>query len=958
MDLTLQLLGGPRLSANGKSVNLRLKNPLLLMAHLAYREAWVPRGELMQLFWPEMDEARAQNNLRQLLYQVRQYPWAEALELEAGAARWCVATDVAAFRSALASGDWAGAVAQYQGELMAQVTDAPAGYSEWLAFERDNLGLSWRDAALKQAQALEAAGHLGEATELLERILQVDFLAEEVVESAMRMLACAGQRDVALKLFERFEQQLRDELGMLPLASTTQLAAAIREDTIVKGAAVPRAPSLRDVQQGAATLGRFIGRDLERVELAGMLSNPDCRLVTVIGPGGIGKSRLALQLAEEAAGAFAAGSRVIPLVALSAAEAMPVALARALGLTLSSQQDPMTQLVEALHEREMLLIFDNFEHLIAAGGGAVVLELLEAAPSCTVLVTSREALGLSGEVLYELKGLSCPEAETTPHLEAFDAVRLLLHHARRLSVSFTLDAQTKRQLVRLCHLLDGSPLALELAASWMRLLTIAEIADEIAQSPRLLERQGARGMAAVFEGSWAHLDAEERRVLAALAVFRDGFARAEAVAVTGASLHTLLTLVNKSLLERSATGRFRMHEVIRQYAEARLTEAANFRRRHAEVFAGLALELEAGLKGPTQRDWLKRFDAEHDNFRAALAWACQTGAVEVGLALASSLQYAWCLRGHYQEGRRWLDTLLARAATDEPPGKAKALHRAGVLAQELGELSVALRRYAAALALARREDDRLLIGEVLQSQGFLAREQGRLDEARALLHESLALQQASADRYGESISRNMLGIVCNDAGEWQKAQRYFTESLQLKRELGDQTGIAYALNNLGTIAYHLGDSAAERTYSEESLAIKRQLGDRSGVASSLQNLAALSLESGDFGSAHRYLTEALVIVAELGLKPRIAHCLTVFVSLAVAEAEFERALVLAGGIDGTLLPVVSEALEQAIGKATQQLGKGQAQRLLQRGAALPLDDIVALALSPGAAARSTPNAQP
>lgn len=949
MELSLQLLGGPRLSVDGKGVKLRLKNPLLLMAHLAYREVWVPRAELLELFWPEMDEARAQNNLRQLLYQIRQYAWAEGLELEEGGVRWCVDTDVAAFRAALAGGDWAAAVAHYQGELMAQVVDAPLGYSDWLAFERDNLKLSWREAALKQAKTLESQRRFSEATELLERILQVDFLAEEVVEAAMRMLAQSGRRDVALKLFERFQEQLQRELDMSPLESTEKLAAAIRDDTCTTkvDATLPQIFVSEPHQVTTAALGRLIGRDLERVELSGMLRDPACRLVTIIGPGGIGKSRLALQLTEDETSAFAEGSYFVPLVSLASPEAVPAALARALELELSSQQTPLDQVLEAVREREMLLVLDNFEHLNSEAGAAVVTTLLDALPGCTVLVTSREALGLSEEMLYELKGLSFPEDDTTHHLEAFDAVRLFLHHARRLTSGFVLDPASKRQLIRLCGLLDGSPLALELAASWIRVLSVGEIADEIAKSPALLKGEGTtrqRGMEVVFEGSWERLSIEERRVFAELAVFRNGFSRAEAVAVVGASLHTLLTLVNKSLLERTSAGRFRMHEVIRQYAEARLPDADAIRRNHAEVFTRLALELEEGLKGPAQRNWLTRFDDEHDNFRAALSWVYATGATETGLTLASALQYAWCLRGHYLEGRRWLDDLL-NVATDVSSVTAKALHRAGVLAQELGDSEAAVARYEAALELAREQNAPVLVGEILQSRGLAARERGQLDTAKQCLEESLELQRSSGDRYGESISRNMLGIIWSDMGELKKAQRCFEESLRLKRALGDQTGIAYALNNLSTIAYRFGNMAAERAYSEESLAMKQQLGDKSGVASSLQNLALLAIESGEFDKAHDYLAEALAILGKLSLRPRIAHCLAVVVSLAMAEQHFERALTLAGYIQVSLLPEMSDALKQNIARATEQIGEAHAQRLLHKGASMHLNDVIAIASS-------------
>jgi predicted ATPase/Tfp pilus assembly protein PilF len=722
----------------------------------------------------------------------------------------------------------------------------------------------------------------------------------------MRLLALTGRRSEALAQYVTYSRVLARELDAAPSAEMTLLYQQIKNED----------PDLtlttRMTGRGSQTPGHnlprssspFIGRQDEIVRLAAQLDSPNYRLVTILGTGGVGKTRLALQVATEQGGAFDDGIYWVPLAALDSPDLLTSAIAQATGLLFAAEADPRAQLLDHLRDKELLLVLDNFEHLLSAEGGTAVdllVLILKSAPRVSMLVTSRERLGLQAEYLLDLSGLPLPSgaastltasspAETRApdaltELMQFGAVQLFVERAYQSNSAFTLSADTAQGVVDICTLVGGLPLGIVLAAAWTRHFSPARIAgairanlDFLTSSLRDATPQHA-SLRAVFNHSWNLLSEEERRLFRAVSVFRGGWEEAAAESVTRAAWPALLTLVDKSLLRRNADGRFGMHEVLRQYATEKLAEVPaeqyDIRRRHAEYYLQLAQLAEPGLQTDRQSEWLHRLDREHDNFRAALHWARENREVEIGLSLGGVLWRFWYVRGYYSEGREQLAALLAMPTAPGAEGsrdtnlmraRARVLNSAGIFAALQGELKVARGMYEQSLTLWRELGDKQGIASSLSNLGIIAHQEGAPDIAKTLHEESLALGRELADKRGIAVSLNNLGLALQELGDYHQAGTLYEESLALRRELGDTLGIAGSLGNLGLVAQALRDYDKARTLYQESLALRRELEDRAGMAELFSNLGAIEQKQGNYAAARDLYEEGLALARELGYK--------------------------------------------------------------------------------------------
>jgi predicted ATPase len=687
----------------------------------------------------------------------------------------------------------------------------------------------------------------------------------------------------------------------------------------------------------------FIGREDELRRLIACLDSPDYRLLTLVGPGGVGKTRLALQAAGAQLGAFRDGVYWVALAPITAPDLLPASIAHAAGLQFERGDDPAAQLLHYLRDKEMLLVLDNFEQLQVGGAATdLLLTILQRAPQVTLLVTSRERLGLHAESLLDLAGLPLPPAgpaaaaPAPESQDAFDAapllassaVRLFVERARQGQPAFALARDTAPGVVEICRLVGGLPLGIVLAAAWVRHLPPARIAASIRTNLDFLS-SGARDAApqhrtlrAVFDHSWQLLTAGEQQALRNLAVFRGGWDAAAAEQIAGAPLPVLLSLVDKSLLRSIAAERFDIHEVLRQYAAEKLGAAprdcAAVQRRHAAYYLELAESAEEGLRGGEQAWWLARLEQEHDNLRAALRWARDVGAGEFGLRLSGALWRFWYMRGYFSEGRAQLAAVLesamppggpdAAAVAGPPPApqsaallaaRAKALHGAGALASMQGASAAARAFYEQGLTLRRALGDARGVAASLNNLGLLAHEQGDNARARALHEESLALRRALQDRAGLASSLNNLGILAYQQGDYAAAQALYQESLALRRELGDQLGIGVMLSNLGIVAQSCGDYETARARHGESLALMLELGNQHGSATALISLGIVAQNQARYDIAHTRHEESLALHREVGDKYGIAlslHHLGVVAQMrgeaATARARLEESLAL------------------------------------------------------------------
>ena len=645
--LTLALLGPPEIAVDGQPFKTDRRKAVALLAYLAVTARPQARATLAALLWPDYAPDSAAAYLRRTLWELNQAlgkGWVEADRDQVNLALTPADTlDVAAFRAGLTAADPAAlnaALALYRGEFLAgfSVPDT-APFAEWQAAQAEALRREFAGGLQRLVEAPTAARDLPAALAQARRWLALDPLAEPAHRAVMRLLALSGDRAAALRQYEAAAAALQAELRAAPEPETTALHAAIRRGELAAPAGPAPAPaSPPEVMVDLPTLATpFIGRRADVEHVQALLQDPAHRLITLVGVGGVGKTRLSIQAATELRASFPDGIYFAPLAAVPEAAGVLPALAKAVRFSFYREQEShRQQLLDYLRDKRLLLILDNFEHLLAAAPLAA--DLLAAAPHLKLLVTSRSRLNLPGEQLRPVVGMRLPTAAESsawadPEAEAraYSAVQLFLDRARRVRPDFTLTRANLEAVLTICRLAQGMPLALELAAAWMELLPPAEIAAELARSLDFLETDQAgvpdrqRTLRTVFEPSYKLLTAEERRAFEQLCVFNGSFAREAAEHVTGITLRTLLGLANKSWLQQTDDGRFQLHELMRQFGAERLQadptawQAAHAR--HAAYFLHFATEQLQRLRGPGQVEALRTLELEYDtNLRATWDW--------------------------------------------------------------------------------------------------------------------------------------------------------------------------------------------------------------------------------------------------------------------------------------------------------------------------------------------------
>ncbi|MDQ3458928.1 MAG: tetratricopeptide repeat protein [Deinococcota bacterium] len=872
-------MGRPRVQFGRTRLDFAPDKRYGLLAYLAYAADWIGRDRLAYLFWPDSDNQRALKNLSQLLKRVRALDWPR-LEADRYRLRWPVRTDVADFKRASERGDWDEAVALYGGPLLADMDGGESSeLAAWLEIEREHLHALWRAALLRRARDLEALGRHDGAADLFRRLLQQDELDEEALRACMGAALRAGQREQALKLHRDFAQRLHRELALEPTSTTQQLARLIRAGD---GEGLERlllaAPAAAGPAAGPAALAvgspplplaltSFVGRDLELAEIAHLLAKPECRLLTLVGPGGVGKTRLALQAAAELGSRYEGGVYFVPLETLTLPALIPAAVAAAIGLELQGQDDALAQLARHLGEERALLVLDNYEQLMKAA--LLAPQLLRLCPKLELLVTSRERLNVAEEWLLPVAGMPFPAgAASAEEALSFDAVQLFVQRAQRVRPGFSLGEEERGHVLAICGLVQGLPLGLELSAVWVRMMSCAEIAGELgegldflASARNLPERQ--QSIRAVFEHSWRLLSPVERQVLAGLSVFRGGFAKGAAAVVVGASVAVLAALVDKSLLRGSPSGRYDRHPLLYDYSQEKLTasgEESGLRQRHAAYYLALAEEVGPQLRSVGDVHALDRLELEHENLRSALRWALAAGEEVTALRLAGALGRFWEIRGYLSEGCRWLEAALALRQGVPKDVQARALTAFGRLTLLQGNAAEAAPALAAGLELWREVGDKPNIAEGLVRLGSVALEGGDFGRAEALHQESLALALAAGDKGGVAFALNNLGEVARCRGDAARAADLYQQSLALHRETGNKRGAAIVLGNLGYVAQHQGELERAASFLRESLGLKHELGDTIGLSYCFAGLAGVSAGASDFVRAARLLgvTEALL----------------------------------------------------------------------------------------------------
>lgn len=903
--LHLQLLGTPVVAYAGSTTTLPFERRTQLLVWLALHGGWATRAELAALLWPDLEQRLALANTRKALFRLQSAPWAAAVRVDGAALRVEATTDIAQFDAALAQGHTAEALAAWHGEPLAGFDDGQSEpWTRWLAQQRDRLRTAWRSAVLQRAADpdIDAAA----AVALTTSLVQSDPYDEAALAAHLDALLQGGQTAAARQAYRDFAERLARELGIEPGA-----ALRARHDAIGSAAAPARTVPQVPVDDG------FVGRGIELQRIVDLLARPECRLLSLIGPGGVGKTRLARRVFAKLGTAHADGAVFVEVEGVTTPAQFGPRLADALGLRRAAGGDPLQAAADALKGREQLLVIDNFEDL-APFAAALLEHLLAASPKLKLLVTSRVRLSVASEWSMPLEGLPVPDPEDDDRAEAFDAVRLFVQSARRVEPGFSAAADSAA-IVDICRQVEGLPLALELAAAWVRVLPPQAIATELRQGLELLQARDASQPArhasieVVFDESWRRLALAERDALARLSVFRGGFTAAAAREVAGTALPVLGALTDKSLLRKDPAGeRLSLHPLVQQLAAAKLDasgpgEAApkpsaaqravegeareSTERAHARYYHRLLANLRRAIMDG-KREALQQVEIELENCRLAWSWSIAHQASEMLAQSAPSLVSFSEHRGRFEEG-----AALLTQALDSESATADAKLKALLLA-ETAQLQFRMDRYTEALAIAARARDAAKLARdpvvhslCYQILGMCCLRLARYAEARRYLQQGLQRARAADEpRKAVAILHN-LALVEKLVGNQDEALRLFLESLARERAVGDFIGEAMCLSNIGLVYAERGDLTPAVAHFREALAISERHGLLNTRMLILAHLTVIAVKQNEPGLAQTYGSSALEIAETTGNRYTVAHIKLSFLRLALRRGDTQLARV-------------------------------------------------------------------
>ena len=751
------------------------------------------------------------------------------------------------------------------------------------------------------------------------------------------------------------------------LLTVLQLAPAVRAQfqTAAKPRPRRRAPPTA-VPADSSTLPiqatPFVGRQAELARIAQLLATPVSRLVTLVGPGGIGKTRLAIEAARQQVALFPDGVYFVPLAPVESPHVLASVIAEALSVSLAGSETASTQLVRAVRDKKLLLVLDNFEHLLEGTG--LLTDLLNA-PNLKLVVTSRERLNLQEEWVEEVAGLAYPSGRLTDSPEAYAAVELFVQRAQQVQAGFSL-ADNTQAVVEICQRVEGMPLGLELAATWLRVMPCQEIAPQIERSLDFLTTavrnvpERHRSVRAVLDHSWNLLSEAERQVLARLSIFRGGFDLEAADRVAGATLPVLASLADKSLIRFSTSGRYDLHELLRQYLADRLGladpgEVGALTGRHLEFFAALADTAEAHLYGPEQETWFDRLEVEHDNLRAALAWSLRDGRVAAGMRMASALGFFWELRSHWYEANESLARLVESGVEAPPVVRARALGFAGVFALHAKDGPRARAFCEKSLRLARESGDPSSIAWALATLGMYVEGRASTDRAVALLDEALTLFREIGDAWGTSHALRRLGILLTLDGQYARARPLVEEALAGARAVGDKNALAWAVFVLGNVVWlQTGDPEPATAMFEEALSLSPEIRDWNLYMWVQFTLGAAARVQGNYARAQACYEQVLTLMRDrqvstyLNWPELLASALAGLAGLAVGRGMPAEAARLFGAASHIPDPDPVEFFrvdrEADVAAARSQLGDAAFDAAFSEGQAMTTDQSIDLAL--------------
>ncbi len=928
--LEIALLGAFQVSKDGKLVTRFETAPArALLIYLVLHPGMPLRREMLaDLLWPDQARSEALHALRQTLNRLRRAiesrdsnsPFLQitrqTIQFNPDGDYWLdtdAFTDLAGtvhahpHRRLEACGICLQRLTQaadlYRGDLLSGFYLDSLPFQEWLTMEREHLHRQAMEALYHLAACYNQRGEYPQAQHYARRQLGLEPWREEAHRQLMLALALSGQRSAALAQYETCRRTLSEELGVEAEAKTRALYERVRDGRLHSGATPPH--------NLPAQLTRFVGRETELDQIAEQLNAPDYRLLTLAGPGGVGKTRLALAAARRAVSHFPDGAWFVPLIDVHAEpveglhDRLATAIASAMGITFSGQDDPKTELLKSARAREALLILDNFEHLTS--GVDFVLEMLTQAPNIAVLLTSRTRLNARAERLIRIAGLRVPGPNDSLALDNYDSVQLFVDRAACAPDTSTHDLE---QIVQVCQLVQGLPLALELASALVEHLPLAEIIANLRHDVDFLSTtlrdvpERHRRLRAVFESSWQLLSEPEQRALAQLVVFRGDFDRTAILAVTETRQAELVGLTHKSLLQHTGPERYALHALVRQFAAEKLETfpaLVGVSGRHSDHYLAFAGERASALQGDEPRQAIAEIQAEIANVRQAWQWTVShidasqdpvPHVVALGRCTEGILQF-YTQTGLFRESEQAFRTAADRAravaqddTTLSPGCLATVLQTLSRLLAAQGHFLACLGDHSSALAVLQEADvafekaaptlpdtDLAERATLLVSLGTSYNRVG--DYALAVQHLEAGLTLARQVRAArvEITALNTLAQIASEQGDYDTAKQRLDETLSLARARNDRSHVASALSMLGTIAWRWGDIEQADRCTQESLALYRELGDRHKIPRMLNVLGIFAILRQSYDQAEQYWEEGLVMVQEMGDRQAMADML-------------------------------------------------------------------------------------
>ena len=925
-SLTILLFGSFEIRLNGEPLRrLRSRRGQWLLALLALRQGReIQRAWLVETLWPESLEKQAYANLRQCLTDLRRVLGEQAYRLRSPSSRTlCLdlsdsEVDVTVFDRCIVSGklsDLESAVRLRRAPLLEDCAE------EWVLAERVQREEQYLTSLEALASSAVAQGQPHHAVEWLRQVIVADPLRETAQRALMSALANCGDNAAVIQTYRDLRLLLRRKFSksaVEPDSATTalfqQLQAQARQRSqlpVPASSSITAGPPPCRLPQ---PLTDIVGREEEIAQVKGCLTVS--RLVTLTGAGGIGKTRLAVQAAQDEVEFYADGVWFVDLGNITRPELLLQEIATVMDVKSEAACPLLQTLVRIITPKYLLLVLDNCEHLIEACVHAID-ALLSACRGLRILATSRQALGIAGEIAWQVSPLAYGDEnesslldEDRPDQAWKGAIQLFAQRASAVQNDFQITQENVRVVQQICRRLDGLPLAIELAAAHVKYQSLEELSWCLHDQHILLSGKNRvaisrhQSLLATLDWSYALLSEPERALLKKLSVFGGGWTRLAAEAVgaegdfNGRDVFEVLTLlIDKSLVVMESlcgSTRYRLLETVQKYAQLLLDAHEGGRkayRQHQEYFLHLAETAHVHLKGGDEEACLNQLEAEQGNFRRALDWCLHTLEAEAGLRMVVALHPFWLTRGYFREGQQWLERTLDVSRGMATWARAKALNAAGTMAKELGDYEQAQVLFEQSCELSERLEQKESVVACLNNLAELARLRGDMAQAKALHEQCLALRQEHNDALGIAASLNNLGLLAYYQADYESARSLFEQSLGLWSQHQDR-GTADCLNNLGLVAYDQSDYASARTFYEKSLHIQQKLKNKAGIAAALGNLANLAADEGEYALARSLYEESLALRRELQQPRGVAIALNNLGLLAYDQGEYGRAYTL------------------------------------------------------------------